>query len=102
MTLTVVAFLVGGRLVVLLALLLTGRTQRIDARMQNLSGDNRANPPTTKVADFARSALPKIATPLLPEDKQERSRLKNRLIHAGLYNRHAMGIFLGVKMLLMV
>ena len=39
---------------------------------------------------------------LVPEDEEERTQLQTRLIHAGLYGRQAMVVFLGVKMLLMV
>jgi tight adherence protein C len=46
--------------------------------------------------------LPKIGRRLLPNDEEERSRLQSRLIHAGLYNRAAMLVFLGIKMLLLV
>jgi tight adherence protein C len=51
---------------------------------------------------FAQTALPKLAKPILPEAGDQRSRLQARLIHAGLYGRHTMGLFLGVKMLLMI
>ena len=37
----------------------------------------------------------------MPTDEKERTRLQARLVQAGLYNRQAMVIFLGVKMLLM-
>jgi tight adherence protein C len=53
-------------------------------------------------AEFAQSALPKMGASLLPKDEGERTQLQTRLIHAGLYGRQALLIFLGVKFLLMV
>jgi tight adherence protein C len=38
----------------------------------------------------------------MPSDEVTRTRLQTRLIHAGLYGRQAMLIFLGIKMLLMM
>ncbi len=54
------------------------------------------------MAGLARSTLPRMGKPLVPRDEEERTRLQGRLIHAGLYGRQAMVLFLGVKMLLMV
>jgi tight adherence protein C len=51
---------------------------------------------------LARSTLPKMGAPLLPDDVEERTRLQTRLFQAGLYHRQAMVYFLGVKMLLIV
>jgi tight adherence protein C len=101
MTLMLVAFFGGCSLILLVALLLSGHNQRVEARMSDLSDDNRRAAPQGSVAHFARTALPRIAAPLLPQEGNDRTRLKARLVHAGLYSRHAMGIFLGVKMLLM-
>jgi tight adherence protein C len=39
---------------------------------------------------------------LTPTDEKERTQLQARLVHAGLYGRQAMAVFLGAKMLLMV
>ena len=43
------------------------------------------------------TTLPRIGTALVPTDEEERTLLKTRLIHAGLYSRQAMAVFLGVK-----
>jgi tight adherence protein C len=50
----------------------------------------------------ARSALPRLGAPLIPKREEERTRLQARLIHAELYSRQSLALFLGVKMLLMV
>ena len=39
---------------------------------------------------------------IVPEDEDERTRLRARLVHAGLYHRQAMHAFLGVKFALMM
>ncbi|HEV3262844.1 MAG TPA: type II secretion system F family protein [Gemmataceae bacterium] len=101
MALTLVAFLAAGSLILLVSLLLTGHNRRIEARVQDLADENRAAPPRT-VAALARQALPRIGTAIVPEDGAQRTRLQARLIHAGFYSRHAMGVFLGIKMLLMM
>ena len=43
-----------------------------------------------------------MGTPFIPTDEEERTKLQTRLIHAGLYRRQAMVVFLGVKALLMI
>jgi tight adherence protein C len=54
------------------------------------------------VAQLVRTALPLVGAALIPTSEEERTLLKTRLIHAGLYGRQAMPIFLGVKLILMV
>jgi tight adherence protein C len=39
---------------------------------------------------------------LMPTDDDKRTRLQARLVHAGLYSRQAMPVFLGVKLLLII
>ncbi|MBV9125838.1 MAG: type II secretion system F family protein [Planctomycetes bacterium] len=100
--LTLVTFVAACSLVLLVFLLTANRNQRVDARVQNLSGENRPPVQGGTMAGFARVTLPKLAKPLVPENEENRSRLRSRLIHAGLYGRNAMGVFLGIKMLLML
>ena len=38
----------------------------------------------------------------VPEDEAERTKLRARLVHAGLYQRQAMHVFLGVKLALLM
>ena len=85
----------------LILVLVAGRRSRIDLRLDAVSGkDGAAN--LDDVTQFARSALPALGAPLVPEDKEERTRLQSRLMHAGFYSRQAMVLFLGVKMLLIL
>ena len=102
MTLTIVSFVAAATLVLLVVLILSDRNRRLEARVQNLSDEGRTPTQTKSVSAFAKITLPKIARPLLPENQQERSLLRSRLVHAGYYGRTAMGIFLGIKMLLLI
>jgi tight adherence protein C len=47
------------------------------------------------------SKLPGVGRALLPDDEEQRGRLQQRLVQAGLYGRAALPVFLGVKMLLL-
>jgi tight adherence protein C len=89
-------------LVLLVGLLVGGRENRIDDRLQDLGDPGRAATGSRAVRKVVRSALPKVGAAILPSDNRERNRLKNRLLHAGLYGPHAMAAFLGAKVLLMV
>lgn len=45
--------------------------------------------------------LPQMGAPLLPANETQRGHLRQRLIQAGIYDRRALSLFLGVKLLLM-
>lgn len=100
-----IAFLMAASLAGALGLYLSGRNRRLEVRLQGLSNDGQ---PVAKmeasgpIAAAVKRALPKMGQSLVPDTDAERSKLKNRLILAGLYKPQAMAIFLGVKMLLMV
>src|SRR5262245_3183761 len=100
-TLTWMAFLMGSSFILLLVLLTGARPQRLDNRLRELSsrGESGLADP---LAAFAQAALPKVGEAFVPRNEEERTRLQARLIHAGLYSRQAMAIFLGVKVCLMV
>ena len=89
-------------LTLLILLLLAGRRTRIDTRLDAVSSKGRAGADYPSLTEFARTALPKLAAPLMPDDKEERSRLQTRLIHAGFYGRQALLLFLGAKMALLL
>jgi tight adherence protein C len=96
-------FLSASSFVLLIFTLVSGRKGRLESRLHGLSG--KPDPLTESqdtVSKFAQSALPKMGTPLMPTDEEERTRLQTRLTQAGLYGRQAMVLFLGVKMLLMI
>jgi len=90
-------------LAMMIGLVFSGRERRLASRLDQLSG--RARPalktPET-VGEMARATLPKLGKVITPENEDERNRLSARLARAGLYNRQAMHIFLGVKLSLLL
>lgn len=100
-----IAFLMAASLVGAVGLFLSGRNRRLEARLLALSDKapvvDKGQNARSFVAAF-KNALPKVGQTLMPEDEGERSKLKMRLVHAGLYGPQAMAIFLGIKMVLMV
>jgi tight adherence protein C len=96
-----VAFLAVSSLVLLIATLAGGRRSRLDARLRDLSGTGGATPDQAAMEQLAWSTLPKIGARLVPSDEDERTLLQARLVHAGLYGRQAMVIYLGLKIVLM-
>ncbi len=101
-TLALMAFLMASSSVLLVYTLLNGRRNRLEARLDELAGKGESEAEADTVAQLARSALPKMGAPLVPGAEEKRGRLQARLLHAGLYGRQAMVIFLGIKMLLMI
>lgn len=99
---TLVVFVMASSAVLLVFTLVSGRNNRLDARLDDLTGRGDLPQQPDTVAHFARTALPRMGTALVPNDEEERTLLKSRLVHAGFYGRQAMPIFLGVKLLLMV
>jgi tight adherence protein C len=99
---TVAAFLATSSLVMLVFLVVGGRRTRLDARLRDLTASDDPNAlDQSSIASIARSTLPKIGTPFIPSDLEERTKLQTRLIHAGLYSHQAMVVFLGLKVFLM-
>src|SRR5258708_7500503 len=97
-------FLAASSLVVLVFMLVSGRKSRLETRLQDLANDGNQFPVPEEDAlkQLARSTIPKMGAPLMPQDQEERTRLQARLYQAGLYSRQAMVFFLGIKMLLIV
>ncbi len=94
---TLAAFLMASSLTLIVFLLIEGRKNRVDQRLRQLSGKGGGE---TAAAQFAQGALPRMGSALEPTDEDDRTRLQARLLHAGLYNRQAMYVYLGVKLLL--
>ncbi len=95
-------FAATAGLALIVGLLLSNRQQKLTVRIDELSGRNRPKEkkPET-VGQIARTALPKLGKVIVPDSEIERNRLSARLVQAGLYNRQAMHIFLGVKLSLL-
>ncbi|MGD0040090.1 MAG: type II secretion system F family protein [Isosphaeraceae bacterium] len=94
------AFVMVSSLVLLVSLLVEGRRTRLSARLRDLSGQGGPAMDTITLGKIASTTLPRMGTPFIPTDEGERTKLQTRLIHAGLYRRQAMVVFLGVKVLL--
>jgi tight adherence protein C len=82
--------------------LVGGRKDRLGTRLQELASRGAPPPELDPVTQLARQALPLMGATLLPKSEEERTLLQTRLLHAGLYGRQAMVIFLGVKLLMMI
>jgi tight adherence protein C len=97
------AFLMVSSLVMLLYLVVGERRTRLDARLRGLSGaDDGSQASSATIGKLASTTLPKMGAPFVPSDQDERTKLQTRLVHAGLYRREAMVVFLGVKMMLII
>jgi tight adherence protein C len=103
-TIALSAFVLVSSLILMLSLLLGARKNRLETRLDDLALSGRGEEPPNQavVKQLARTTLPKLGTAMMPSDQEERTRLQTRLIHAGMYGRQALVVFLGVKMLLMV
>jgi tight adherence protein C len=101
MIIAIVAFLIVGSLGLIAALVLSGRDAKIQQRIDTLSGKEESSEKPETIAQIARVALPRMGKIIVPDDEAERTKLRARLIHAGLYQRQAMYIFLGVKLILL-
>jgi tight adherence protein C len=76
---------------------------RLDARLGELQGGDEAQAPQPRrVARLARSALPRMAAPLLPGRQEDQTLLRSRLIRAGLYGPQTMLRYLAVKLILLL
>jgi tight adherence protein C len=97
----VAAFVMASSLVLLVSLVLGDRQARLKERLRDLSGQGGPVTETVTLGKLATTTLPKMGAPFVPTDEDERTKLQTRLIHAGLYRRQAMVVFLGVKVMLM-
>ena len=76
-TLALTAFLAVSSLLLLFFLLVSGRRSAVDARLDDLSGQS-STPDLSSMRHMARSALPRMAGPLLPQSEEDRTRLQGR------------------------
>ncbi len=99
-TVMFLAFTAATSLVLLLVVAFSGGNRRVVDRLSALSGKKRSTSPASpaRAAQFTKS-ISTIGKPLMPGTEEARTRLTGRLLHAGIYTRHAVVIFLGVKML---
>jgi tight adherence protein C len=101
-TIPLIVFLVASTAVLLVFTLAGGGRARLDDRLDDLAGRASAGADPSSMAQLAMTTLPRVGTALVPSGDEERTLLKTRPIHAGLYSKQAMAVFLGAKLLLMV
>lgn len=71
------------------------------ARMRGLGTAAKERPSGNGLGKRLLARLPDVGTPLLPTNEAQRSQLRQRLIEAGIYDRNALAVLMGVKMILM-
>lgn len=72
-----------------------------EARMRGLGTTPRERPANNGLLKMLLARLPDMGAPLLPTNEAQRNQLRQRLVEAGIYDRNALPLLLGVKMLLM-
>lgn len=86
--------------VVLVALLLTGSEAKVASRIERV-----APQPVRRQAASATAptgSLSRVGAALLPEDEGRLSRIRTRMMQAGLYRKHSTALFTGIRVLCMV
>ena len=96
-----VAFVLVVSAAVGIGLFVSAGGSKLDARIGEMAGRARPDEKVETVAQLAKAALPKMGKIIVPDDEKERTKLQARLVHAGLYHRQAMHLFLGVKLTLL-
>ena len=100
-TLTLSVFVASSCLVLLVGLLISGGESPLAVRLRELGGTGESPPVGRHRAGKSTSPwMSAIAAPLVPEDEAEKGKLQVRLIHAGLYGRHALTTFAGIRVCL--
>jgi tight adherence protein C len=115
---TLIAFLMASSGVLLIYTLVGAKRTRLDVRLEDLEEQSSSGatgypasasdstgfpaPRRAPANAFTETTLPTLGTALMPSDEGERTVLRTRLIHAGLYGRETLPIFLGAKLLLIV
>jgi tight adherence protein C len=107
LTVPVCAFLAVSGLTYLAFHAIWARDRRVDDRLVELSSDTpsaqaRLVRSDSPASNSVRSKVAKLAAQLLPNDKRERTQLQARLMHAGIYATWAPGVFLTVKIALII
>jgi tight adherence protein C len=101
--LMVLAVLSLGSLALLLAMLWSRRSTQIQERLRRVVGEEGKPATSTSSSRILKLArTPRLSRFLLPPDTAERGRLMNRLLQAGFYHPHALHVFMGVKVCLII
>src|SRR5439155_21785091 len=80
-----------------------GDRKRAIDRLRGMADDTA---PSSEVKpglmESMRTFLPKLAAELFPDRRSQLAPLKKQMLQAGFYHPHALGIFLGAKLVLML
>lgn len=94
---------------ILIAQLLNRGSARADSRLERMTSDIFNESPqaferksSVPLRDRVIRALPQMASYLLPDSKDKRSKLQARLAHSGFYSQYALSAFVTIKVLMMV
>src|SRR5262245_23810591 len=104
-TILVAIFLAVTSFVVMLSLLLGKSQNPAEARVEEAAKTRKTRrPKSTEMLELesAKGALPRVGRFIMPRSETQQTKLRSRLQQAGLYRRHSMAFFLGLKMMLMI
>lgn len=98
---TSIAAFVGVTATFLALVLYLGRRRRfILDRMDELSGETQIDTSDVRTSDGGLAgAIRWLAAKLMPRDEAKRARLKDRIMHAGLYHPMALPVYLVVRLM---
>ena len=91
----------AGSLVLMVGLLLSGRGATVDARVDDVRRPSKNRGQMPNAMPNERGVM-RVGQIMMPKEAGKQQRLRSRLQQAGLYRRHAMTFFMGVKFLSMV
>lgn len=100
-------FLGVSLLAYLLFMWFVHRNRGVDQRIDELTAGpsaarDREPPKLTGIRRLLGDTVARVAARLMPGDDAKRTRLQQRIQHAGLYNRSAIHMFVTVRLMLMV
>jgi tight adherence protein C len=99
---SILVFLATSAVVVFALLRLDRTNRRARARLRELAEGEARPPSSVSVSGIALSALPAVGNLFMPAEGRQRVQLQTRLTRAGIYDSRAPGVFLGIKLLLIV
>jgi tight adherence protein C len=101
MIFAIVAAVMVGVLVVLVSMLFSGNNDNVDARLRDLRAGGRGTGKETQdrlaVQNVARDRLRELGQ-MVNMRESDRSELEARLMQAGIYNKNAVPLFMGIKL----
>ena len=100
--LVITIFGMVSSLVLLLAILLGKGRSPVEGRLVDATRNDATAAGGATLSRSPQDALFKVGSIIMPADDSKLSQLKERLLKAGLYQRHTSAVYLGSKMVLML